>query len=311
MLNKIIKNYFLFTLLALLSNPVFSTPEQSVAEGEVSRALFTSAVHNREPIDQLNILSELISEVFFFTEFKNYQGHTLTHQWSHNHKISHSIPFEVKGKRWRVFSSKTFVPGAKQEGTWTVKILDEAGNVISENSIDYIRPSTDAEILAGKEASEAAAAKQLDQDNEKTPESSTDNTTANTDEKNKPTTDETDKPESPAETTDEDSNPVDKTEETEPVTKADDAKEQNTSNTQEAEGKDSKTTMPEDKTTASPQTQADKKDDAVETKPKDKPETSSEDSEDKETDNSDPTKNKETTENTDSPSSKPIWDKIK
>ena len=154
MFTTITKNFILFTLLALVINPAFAEPETNIAEGEITRALFTSAVQNREPIDQLNILSELISEAFFFTEFRNFEGRTLTHQWLHNNKVSHSIPFLIKGKRWRVFSSKAFTSGAKQEGTWTVKVLDENGTVLSENSIDYIRPSTDAELEAGLEAEE-------------------------------------------------------------------------------------------------------------------------------------------------------------
>ena len=168
MFTKITKKIIFFTVLALFINPVLSAPEQTNPEqtspeqanneGQVSRALFTSAVQNREPIDQLDILSELISEAFFFTEFKDFQDRTLTHQWSHNGKVSHSIPFVIKGKRWRVFSSKTFMSGAKQEGSWTVKILDEDGTVLSESHIDYIRPSTDAELTAALKEKESTIA---------------------------------------------------------------------------------------------------------------------------------------------------------
>lgn len=177
MFTTITKNIILFSLLSLFIKPVLAEPIADKTEGEITRALFTSAVQNREPIDQLNVLSELISEAFFFTEFRGFQGHTLTHQWSHNNKVSHSIPFVIKGKRWRVFSSKTFTAGAKQEGTWVVKVLDEEGTVLSETSIDYIRPSTDAELAAGLAAAEADEEKRM----EKAESSTSGSTPSNTD----------------------------------------------------------------------------------------------------------------------------------
>lgn len=167
-LKRITKWLFIITVITT-SHSILAEPTQT--EGSISRSLFTSAVQDHEPIDKLTVLSELISEAFFFTEFRNYQGHTLSHQWSHNGIISHTIPFAVNGKRWRVHSSKSFRTGAKQEGTWVVKVLDEDGTVLSENSIDYIRPSTQAEIDAAQKAIEAKAIKQ-DEDQES---SATDN----------------------------------------------------------------------------------------------------------------------------------------
>jgi hypothetical protein len=171
------KKIGLFIILSLMLHTSWAEVPPS-EQGKISRAVFTSSVQNHEPIDQLNILSQLISEVFYFTEFKNFQGQTLIHEWSHNGKLSHRIRFAITGKRWRVHSSKAFKLGKAQEGTWTVKILDEVGTVLRENRIDYIRPSTVSEI---EQAAKIAADKKLQAEitTEKT-ETTTKNPTAAT-----------------------------------------------------------------------------------------------------------------------------------
>jgi len=151
------KKIGLFIILSLMLHTAWAEINPPT-QGKISRAVFTSSVQNHEPIDQLNILSQLISEVFYFTEFKNFQEKTLVHEWSHNGKLSHRVSFAITGKRWRVHSSKAFKLGKAQEGTWTVKILDEAGTVLRENRIDYIRPSTVSEI---EQAAKIAAEKKL------------------------------------------------------------------------------------------------------------------------------------------------------
>jgi len=145
MLSANIKKISLLIILSLHLHTGYA--EETVSkEGSISRAVFTSSVQNHEPIDQLNTLSQLISEVFYFTEFKHFQGQTLIHEWSHHGMLSHRVSFSVTGKRWRVHSSKAFKLGKQQEGTWTVKVLNQVGGILRESQINYIRPSTSAEI---------------------------------------------------------------------------------------------------------------------------------------------------------------------
>jgi hypothetical protein len=106
----------------------------SVLQAEVARSSFTTNIQDREPIDQLYALTDGLKEVFYFTELKNLQGQTITHQWSTAGKASHSITFDVGANRWRVYSSKTL---NKPEGTWTVTVSDANGLILKEESISY------------------------------------------------------------------------------------------------------------------------------------------------------------------------------
>ncbi len=104
--------------------------------GEVSRAMFTVGVDNREPILQVDsINSDAYNSISFFTELKELTGHNVTHQWTFNNKVMFEKTFEVKGPRWRVWNSKTLLPVLT--GYWTVNVLDDDRTVLATQSFDY------------------------------------------------------------------------------------------------------------------------------------------------------------------------------
>ena len=108
----------------------------NVYAGEVSRALFTTTIEDREPVmavDSIN--SSAFSSISFFTELNDLQGQTITHQWVFNDKVMFEKSFEVNGARWRVWTSKTLLPG--WTGTWTVKVLDADRSELVNKTFEY------------------------------------------------------------------------------------------------------------------------------------------------------------------------------
>ena len=104
--------------------------------GEVSRAMFTIGVDNREPVIKVDsINSSSFNSISFFTELTDMDGQTVTHQWYFDGEIKYEKTFEVKGPRWRVWTSKTFIP--EWTGTWTVDVVDSEGGVLDSRSFEY------------------------------------------------------------------------------------------------------------------------------------------------------------------------------
>ncbi len=104
--------------------------------GDVPRAQFTSAIDAREPVDDLEGAAAAdLTRLYFFTELRDLAGQTVTHRWSHDGNTMAEISFTPDGARWRVWSSKELLP--QWTGTWTVEVVDAAGNVLSTKSIDY------------------------------------------------------------------------------------------------------------------------------------------------------------------------------
>jgi len=124
-------NFFKYSLAIICTLLAF----QANAENGISRATFTTAIDNREPTDEVSTLSTDTSKVFYFSEIKGLKGQTLTHRWEHNGEVQANVSFNVGGNRWRVWSSKNLQP--EMSGQWQVMIVDDAGNVLSQNSFDY------------------------------------------------------------------------------------------------------------------------------------------------------------------------------
>lgn len=120
-------------LLVLLAG--LATGTNSLA-GEVSRALFTIGVDDREPVIMVDSIdSSAYKSISFFTELNDLSGHNVTHQWTFNDKVMFEKTFQVNGSRWRVWTSKTLIPS--WTGTWTVNVLDDDRSVLASNSFEY------------------------------------------------------------------------------------------------------------------------------------------------------------------------------
>ena len=104
--------------------------------GEISRALFTTGIDDREPLAMVDSIdSKTSNSISFFTEINDMSGQTITHQWTHHDKIMFEKTFEVKAARWRVWTSKTLIPG--WTGTWTVNVLDNERTLLTSKSFEY------------------------------------------------------------------------------------------------------------------------------------------------------------------------------
>lgn len=127
--------------------------EVAYAEGSVARAIVATGVADHEPVNDLERVLAGNEKVYFFTELRGMQGQTVKHRWSHGEVALAEVEFNVRGPRWRVWSSKNLLP--EWSGEWKVAVIDAAGNVISEKSFTYASGETMAKEPAVEEPSEA------------------------------------------------------------------------------------------------------------------------------------------------------------
>lgn len=116
---------------------VINDSRQDSIGGSVSRAIFTKAVVNREPVDWLSTIEREARHVYFFTELKGLTGETVFHRWELDGQIVAETPFEVGGPRWRIWSSYTLAAGAY--GEWRVSVVDINGRIIDSRTLVYTR----------------------------------------------------------------------------------------------------------------------------------------------------------------------------
>ena len=119
------------------------------AEDGVARSVITSAIEEKEPVDQISEMGTDSSKIYFFTEIRGMEGHAITHRWEQGGEIRAEVKFDVGGNRWRVWSSKNLLDSWL--GEWTVSVIDEGGNTMAQEKFNYI------EAVAGESDAESAA----------------------------------------------------------------------------------------------------------------------------------------------------------
>lgn len=124
--------------------------EQSgFSSGSVMRSAFTTRIEDREPVDNVAQLENDTQEVYYFTELRDMEGQTAKHRWQYQGEVMAEVEFDVKGPRWRVWSSKRFVPD--WTGEWSVSVVNAANEVIAEDSFEYVAESADEPAAAEME----------------------------------------------------------------------------------------------------------------------------------------------------------------
>jgi hypothetical protein len=119
-------------VLALVA--VTASPALGV-EGTISRAQFTSAILDREPVDEVTSIDSATNSVFFFTEFRNFEGTSASHRWIYNGDVKFELSFKIRGSRWRVYSQKTLPK--EWLGDWKVEIVSEGGTVLETHDLKH------------------------------------------------------------------------------------------------------------------------------------------------------------------------------
>jgi hypothetical protein len=123
--------------------PVSAAPEEEEPVGSVARAIITTEIMDREPVDSIDTLSNDHNQVFFFTELENLSGQTITHRWEYAGETMAEVPLEIGAARWRTYSSKTLHQGWL--GEWKVSVIDEEGRELSSTTFNYIGTTAGAE----------------------------------------------------------------------------------------------------------------------------------------------------------------------
>ena len=119
--------FYLALLVLLPANGIYAATG-TASKVKVTRAQFTTAIKNREPVDQVVLLGNDVPEVYYFTDLRHLNGKTITHRWEFNGDVVKDIPLNVEGPRWRTQSRMLLDP--KMLGKRPVLVRDQTGLVL-------------------------------------------------------------------------------------------------------------------------------------------------------------------------------------
>jgi|GEM_PF-2844063 len=125
------------TLVCLLiAAPSTRAEDAPLAYRTVLRTQFTTAIKDREPVDNLTELNNGTAEkIYCFTELTNLTGQVVTQSWEYRGQVVSEARFRVVSPHSRIWSSRLLTPD--RPGSWTVVILSASGKVLAERTLDY------------------------------------------------------------------------------------------------------------------------------------------------------------------------------
>ena len=120
--------------------PTPIAPGVAAHDTHVARAVLTSDVVRREPVDSIGPEirgdPDEVQQVYFFTELRGLRGQSLRYRWLRNGRLEAEVPLAVGMTwRWRSYSRKDLLPD--QTGDWRVQLVDEAEGVLAESDFVY------------------------------------------------------------------------------------------------------------------------------------------------------------------------------
>ena len=113
------------------------TAKASAAKAEVVRAQFTSGVDKHEPTDTLTTLDNSHTRIYFYAVLVNMSGQSVTFRWTYNGVTQAEVKQTPNSARYRTYTSKELDPS--KLGTWTVDVVDDAGNVLTTKTFEYTK----------------------------------------------------------------------------------------------------------------------------------------------------------------------------
>jgi len=120
----------------LLAAPSTRAEDAPLAHDTVLRTQFTTAIKDREPVDNLTELNNGAAEkIYCFTELTDLTGQVVTHSWEYRGQVVSEARFHVESPHSRIWSSRLLTPD--RPGSWTVVTLSASGKVLAERTLDY------------------------------------------------------------------------------------------------------------------------------------------------------------------------------
>jgi hypothetical protein len=109
-----------------------------ITDPHVVRAELSAGIRAKEPTARLQPPIQATGResrtIYFFSEVRDLGGTTLFHRWQRDGKVIASVPFEVRGERWRFYSKKTITP--RMTGDWRVVVVDSAGKELASTAFE-------------------------------------------------------------------------------------------------------------------------------------------------------------------------------
>lgn len=130
---NIVKN-FLLTLFILIV-ALIDLKAQSILK--IERIVVSTGVENRQPVGESDTFADSVGTLFCYTEIRGMgDSTTVSHVWYHGENRRADVKLNVRGYRWRTWSTK--VIQKDWTGDWRVDIVSADGKILKSKRFRII-----------------------------------------------------------------------------------------------------------------------------------------------------------------------------
>ncbi|MCH8305737.1 MAG: DUF2914 domain-containing protein [Candidatus Marinimicrobia bacterium] len=135
---NIVKN-FLLTLFILIV-ALIDLKAQSILK--IERIVVSTGVENRQPVGESDTFADSVGTLFCYTEIRGMgDSTTVSHVWYHGENRRADVKLNVRGYRWRTWSTK--VIQKDWTGDWRVDIVSADGKILKSKRFRIIDTNSD------------------------------------------------------------------------------------------------------------------------------------------------------------------------
>lgn len=124
------KKIIALLFLLLVKNALAQWPHENI-----SQAVFSKSIENRAPIEIVTEVDDSLGKIYFFTNIRNLTGDKITHRWIYKDEVKAEVSFDIKGKRWRVWSSKNL--WHTWTGQWKVEVVNQNNELLLTKIFEF------------------------------------------------------------------------------------------------------------------------------------------------------------------------------
>lgn len=98
-----------------------------IQQDYIERAVLTSGVENREPVDDLGHVyqhsGDAYDRIAFFTHVMNHDGRGIVHRWYRDGELDSEVTLAIGSDSWRTYSSRQISYMAN--GDWFIRVVND------------------------------------------------------------------------------------------------------------------------------------------------------------------------------------------
>jgi len=117
-----------------------SSKLETAVNNKVLRAQLTTKVINNEPVDEITLPLKISRQgsksIYYFVELQSMKGKTVYHEWLLDGVLISRKKVNISDETWRTSSRQVF--NYTSENNWTVRLVDETGDIINEKHFNVI-----------------------------------------------------------------------------------------------------------------------------------------------------------------------------